>query len=259
MIQKSGKVVTTLDDWHIHAGPKLDVQWQDDRSAKESARAWLSSAPEIPVELREVLLSHSDIGPLQEWSAEPEAQAPFDSFRGEPANLDVLLLGRDSEGPLVVAVEAKADETFGATISDTLDAARERLAANLRSKGVARVQQLTSAILGVGPDEIDTHGHMRYQLLTATAAALCVAERRTSERAVVMIHEFVTNRTSDECHATNASDLDGFVQLISEGSVAAVTPGALHGPFTVPGSPLVQTEIRLYVGKAVRDLRGRGT
>ena len=36
---------------------------------------------------------------------------------------------------------------------------------------------------------------VRYQLLTVTAAALTVAEHRAADRAVVIVHEFVTSET----------------------------------------------------------------
>ena len=102
MITKSGQPICDLEAWHRLAGPKDPTKhWKDGRSAKESARAWLERAPDcVPAEIEKALSAHPDFGRiLPGWSAEPEARVAFDSFRGEPANLDVLLKARDEEGP----------------------------------------------------------------------------------------------------------------------------------------------------------------
>ena len=128
VVLKSGRRLATLDEWHSYAPPKKKYKhWKDGRSAKESARAWLDAAPVLPSEISEVLHSCIDIGPLREWCAEPEAKVRIDEFRGESPNIDVLLTGYDDDGPVVVAVEAKADETFGTTVEKTLSDAYSRL------------------------------------------------------------------------------------------------------------------------------------
>ena len=84
---------------------------------------------------------------------------------------------------------------------------------------------------------------LRYQLLTATAAVLAEAERRASERAVLIVHEFVTPLTLPERRDRNAADLDRFLAtaLDREGHLGA---GNIAGPILVKGAPT------LYVGKA---------
>ena len=216
----------------------------------ESAKSWLVAAPSIPAEIAQTLSSHPDIWPICDWCAEPEAKVRFDKFPGEPANVDVLLVGRDKNGPIVVPVEAKADEPFGQTVGETLSAARSRLKRNPRSKGVARIEQLLEALFGATTSQCDILD-LRYQLLTLTAAAMAEAERQSAQRAVVMIHEFVTPLTNKAKRASNAHDLDQFVAKISRQPGTTLKPGALQGPFTVPGKPIVKANISLYFGKAV--------
>ena len=174
-------------DW---LAPREREQWKDGRSAKESARAWLEHTPAcVPSEITQALRAHRDFGRiLPDWEAEPEARVPFDSFGGEPSNLDVL-----------ITAEA---------------------------------------------------GELRYQLLTASAAALAEAQRRAACRAVLIIHEFVTGQTSDSSHLDNAKDLNAFVSRLS-GTVTTLCEGTVQGPFELPGHPLT----RFYIGKAVRNLR----
>jgi hypothetical protein len=158
----------------------------------------------------------------------------------------------------LIAVEAKADEPFSATIADTLVAATERYLKSDHSKGIARVLQLGEAILG--PRQVDEPeiGSLRYQLLTATAGALCEGRRRSCARVIVLVHEFVTETTDDLLHERNAKDLYSFVQRLSHGRVDSVSDGQICGPFVVPGAPLCMNPPALFVGKVVRSLRVRG-
>ena len=251
------KPICDLQTWHRCAPPKQRKKhWQDGRSAKESARAWLEFGPDsIPSEIGKALGTNPDFGTLRPgWSAEPEAHVSFDEFGG-PANVDVLLLAEDNRGPLVIAVEAKADERFGKTVEQTLRAAIKRRAKNPASKGVTRLQQLATAVLGVPSNRLPEIGNLRYQLLTASAAALAEAQRKPAHRAVVVIHEFVTDRTSDSKHHRNAADLDAFVSELSRGAVTSVASDTVRGPFELPGHPLVDSPVQFYIGTASRNLR----
>ena len=257
MITKDGEPLEDLDTWRRLAGPKHENQWQDGRSAKEAARAWIELAPEsLPTEILEALLSHEGLGQIVEWSAEPEARVTFDSFGGEAANLDLMVHARDGGGSLVIAVEAKADEPFGATLAETSRAASKRKAENPRSKGLDRLERLAETVLGVPGDELTRIDTLRYQLLTATAAAVAAAQRRSVSRAVLLIHEFVTEQTLDEKHERNAADLGAFVRHISGGAIEEVEAGTVCGPLELPGVRATGSDVWFYVGKGVRNLRG---
>ena len=253
VVEKKGQRLSTLEAWFDLAGPKgKDRQWKDGRSAKESAKSWLAAEPALPAEIAATLASHRDIGTLRNWRAKPEAHVRIDEFHGPP-NVDMLLVGVDPNGPVVVAVEAKADEPFDQTVEEKLAAARSRLDRKPLSKGVERIKRLLAALFGTTLDDRDVLG-LRYQLLTVTAAAMAKAERRFAQRAVVMVHEFATDCTTDEKRTSNARDLDLFVARIA-GRPSPVEPGTLLGPFKVPGEPIVEAEVSLYFGKAVVDKR----
>ena len=254
-ISKGGVALSCLDDWQRLGGPKRANQWVDGRSAKEAARAWLGGAAGMPAEVLAAVERHQAFGPVLEWTAEPEVRLPFDSFDGEPRNTDLLVFARDEYGPYLIAVEAKADESYSATIADTLVAATERYLKTDHSKGVARVLQLGQAILGPRQADETEIGSLRYQLLTATAGALCEGERRGCARVIVLVHEFVTDRSDDLLHQRNAKDLHSFVQRLSHGKVDSVADGEICGPFRVPGAPLCANPPTLYIGKVVRFLR----
>jgi len=220
----------------------------------ESARAWIDGAPNIPMEIAELIASHPDFRSLTEWEAKPEARVKFDQFGGEPANVDVLVNGRDSHGPLVIAVEAKADEPFSTILKDTLSSAQGRLEKTPKSKGVARIERLLQGLFGSSTLDITRYKDLRYQLMTLTAAALAEAERKSADRAIVIVHEFVTSKTQDINHAANAKDLDAFISAIAPGNTLS-NSGKLDGPFSVPGKPIVASDIALYFGKVVVNRR----
>ena len=240
-VHKGDRPLTTIDQWHRFAPPKRDIHWKDGRSAKENARAWIDAAPGLQPDIAQILAACRDIGLLRQWCAEPEARIAIDRFRGEQPNIDLLLVAEDDHGPVVIAIEAKAGETFGNELADQYQRARAARASNPRSKAVARIEALLDRFaLDIEQRHVP---QLRYQLLTATAAVLAEADRRSSERAVLIVHEFVTPLTLQEERDRNAADLDRFLAtaLDREGHLAA---GDVAGPILVKGTPT------LYVGKA---------
>lgn len=260
-ISKNGQPLATLRDWEQHAGPKSPNQWVEGRSAMEVARAWLESGGDkLPDEVLTALTRHVAFGEPRLWNAEPEAKLRFDSFAGEPRNSDIAVHAEDSHGTYLIAVEAKADEPFGETVADTLAAAMDRRLENAQSNGVARVEQLARALLGPRRAADPPLNDIRYQLLTACAGAVCEAAHRGYSRALMLVQEFITTKTSDEKHTCNAADLDTFLKRLSHGDVTEVPRGEIRGPFVVPGEPLLaaNTRVKLFIGKVVRNLRPGG-
>ena len=247
VIEKDGRRLTTLAEWHFHAPPKRKTHWKDGRSAKENARLWLGAAPGLPAGVAELLGATESIGTLRSWSAEPEARVSFDTL-GEPSNLDVLVRARDETGPVVVGIEAKADEPFGSTVEKTLLSAEKRLAGNSRSKGVERIRGL-AATFGLDLDRPEVL-ELRYQLLTLTAATAAEASRQSAERAVVIVHEFVSDLAKAGRRARNAHDLQGFLEVAFD-HAGSVRPGMIVGPFRMG---VVRA---LHFGKAETVVRGQ--
>lgn len=244
-ISKNNRIIKSLPEWETFAGPKIKNQWTDERSAKEFARAWLASGEQLPPEVAAALISHPSFGAVHEWQAEPEAKLRFDNFPGEPRNSDLAVHARDAFGCFLLAVEAKADESYGETVARTIEVAKAR---SQRSKVPNRVQQLTDALFGAC-----SITELRYQLLTASAGALCEAERKRCSRAVLLIHEFATNKTTDTKHHQNARDLQSFLNALAPDTCAEIADGKLYGPFSVPDDKL--RHIEFYIGKVVRNLR----
>jgi hypothetical protein len=250
--------IVSLEDWRAHAAPKGgDRHWVEGRSALELARAWCSDeGPCVPAEVRVALQSHPDLAALRIIEMTPEARIAFDKRRGEPRNADLAGIAEDGDGIAVIQVEGKADESFGERVADVLSAATRR--ARGKTTGAPdRVRDLISALVPRNGEEQPSADDLRYQLLTATAATLAEAQRRGATRAVLVIHEFVTDRTDDNLHHANQSDLNAFVRRISNGRIAGITSGQAVGPIRVIGAPLITSPVSLYIVKATRFKRER--
>jgi hypothetical protein len=243
-IFKNGHAITSLLDWQTHAGPKSNSHWVDGRSAKEVARAWLDSGIHLPPEVSDALIP-SFVAIT--WEAEPEAKLRFDHFPGEPRNSDLAVHVKSAKGDYLIAIEAK-------TVTQTIKAAAARHKANPRSKGLDRVHQLLEAILGA-TGKTTAHDGLRYQLLTASAGALCEAKRKGYSRAVLLIHEFFTSKTKKANHERNQKDLLNFINALEPGWASGMKPGKILGPFKVPGGKLLTRPPEFYIGKVICDLR----
>jgi hypothetical protein len=256
VIVKDGEPIRDLEDWEQRAGPKRANQWKDGRSAKESARAWLGApTPLLPEEIVHALSSHADFSTVLSWIAEPEVRLPVDDRRGEPRNTDLLVTATDRNGPFLIAIEAKVDETFDRAMSEVLSDAAEARLKNPRSGAMSRAHDLMTSMIPPQVGRSSEDDGLRYQLFTAAVGALRYAEQRRIARVLLLIHEFVTDATSDAKHLKNATDLDAWLSRISNGQYPSIKSGSVVGPVSLPGAPLLASTSRLYLGKAVRDIR----
>jgi hypothetical protein len=249
-IAKDGRDIRSVDDWFTAAPPAGGARhWVDGRSAKELAKAWFPCGGEaqLPIEVRVLLDSSPQFRDANLEEAEPEARVRFDAIPGEPRNCDLLITGSSRGKRFVMSVEAKADESFGQLVSRELAACAER-----PSRLPERIDALARALFGCAADVC---GELRYQLVHGAAAAISAAEQKGAYAAIVLVHEFVTDRTNDDRHAANAADLNAFVRKLSGDREKAIVPGQLVGPFNVPGNTHCPASIRLFVGKAVRNTR----
>jgi hypothetical protein len=257
-ITKNGVLIRTLDDWKRHAPPKgLERQWEPDRSALECAKAWCGgdAGPCAPNEITVLLNSHRHTQGAELQTAIPEHRVPFDKLRGEPRNADLVIKASTKERVLAISIEAKADEPFDRTVQEIVADTVDKVAHGVRSRLNIRVEKLAASLLPAYRGGLPRLGDLRYQLLTATAGALAYAAIEEADCAVLIIHEFITNRTTDENHKVNSHDLNVFVRRLTNGDEREVTEGKLIGPLKVPGIPLFTTPIPLYIGKTSRRLR----
>ena len=129
---------------------------------------------------------------------------------GRASQTDLLVLARTSDGLGVVAVEGKADESFGEIVDRWLGHADKGTASEVDGGGPAplsgKLVRLKSicATLGLNTDDVT---QLRYQLLHRTVAALIEAKRFNCRHALMLIHHF---STGPDKSAGNVSDFAKF-------------------------------------------------
>jgi len=207
-IIKDKREIKTIDEWYNIAPPKNKAHWVEGRSAYECAKAWLRTGkPVIPAEIINILETELLTSDLKIDCVEPECKIKFDSFGGEPRNADLAFIGKNKYGTVAVNIEAKTDETYSTTLSETITKALETLSGNSNSKKLDRIKFLTSSLFKEDKSKNPKIIDLRYQLLTAVAGSLAYAQSNNAETAVLIIHEFITNKSNKNYHQKNDDDL----------------------------------------------------
>src|SRR5690606_11355973 len=167
---------------------------------------------------------------------------------GESRQFDLLLHGRGPAGPLLIGVEARADETFGARLHKKLRATDE--SAPDPTVG-PRARTLISLLLGAADPDADTdpRARLRWRLLTGAAGVAYEGAREGASHALFLVHEFKTPMVDEVTDAESAADLDVFAGLLIPGT-ARLLPGQVAGPVRIE-SPLLPRAVELLVGRAV--------
>jgi hypothetical protein len=237
-----GKDIASINDWFSFSPPaKGEIQWKDGRSAKELAKAWFRTGKaQIPVELSTLLQSHPITRDFHMEVGLPEKETILDDFKGSGRNHDLVLIGNTLDNRVLIAVEAKTDESFGDVIGDYIQSS---IRANPRSRVPDRIHQLSLGLFG--HMEVT---NLRYQLLHAAAGTLIEATNQNASHAVLVIHEFIPTTGKTDKAKQNELDLAAFVERLSGGR-QTLTIGELIGPFHVPGGGKIPCSIPLYIGK----------
>ncbi len=214
------------------------------------ARAWCGvngpRAPQEFVELLSDLVSAQHLDGAKGW---PEHEARIDDLPGEPPNIDLALVSDGRLGRTVVCIEAKADEPFGEDVLSLLNAAVVKIARDEGTGAIERLQRLAESLLPSWEPGLPHLVDIRYQLLTATAAALALAKLHHAKVAAVVIHEFAIEGFVDPSkQRRNAHDLDQFIRRITRGARTSLSFGELVS-IAAPSSHRDWREVSLYIGK----------
>ena len=202
------KTINITDDtkWFIAAPPKgRERQWLDGYSAKELAK-FATSNSSIFSDLIKNIVKNSFKGRISaSFDGEPEAETklPPKGSNG-PRNHDLLLYNKH----LVIGIEAKVNEPFGASIYDELKKAESEN----RTDMIERIKWLKSTILPDSEQEKEESNHLKYQLFTATAGALLETYRRNLNKCIVLILSFRAENM--EPNNDNQTSFNSFVNTV---------------------------------------------
>jgi hypothetical protein len=234
--------IESLSEWFDKCPPQKGIaHWKDGRSAKETAKLWLST---IPTEFQEIVKPFG----LKFNVCSPEYVTRFDKNGGNGRNHDLIILAEDEVAkPVVISIESKVDETYGDTVSITYNKAEKRFKKNERSLGIQRIIDLKSALFGDNHDDLS---HIRYQLITAVAGTIAEAKKQKAKTAILLIQTFITSEIDNKKHQTNQKDLDNFINVFSYSVYNSMNDGQLLGPLRIANkTEFLDSIIDLWIGK----------
>lgn len=228
---RHGNTISNLTDWETLGKPAAEHHWVEGRSAYELAADWI----EGDAQTRVTSLLEPGFPGIRLERGVAEKQTRFDAYQGGSRNHDLLVTADCEMGKIVIGVEGKADEPFDKSLWKKKLAAQAELERNERSRGLARLDELSSLLVGAPVDQITEDsevGGLGYQLLTAFAGTLADAKLSDAVAAVVLVHEFVTDETEDAKHRENAANYENFLSAV--GAVTAVESSSSAGWITPP-------------------------
>lgn len=165
------------DSWQQFLA-KPELQWRRGYSARTLAHSW-ETANGLPPEVERLL--RSALGPVELLLAIPELKTPLPGGRRESQS-DVFALVGHKVGTASCTIEGKVEEPFGPTVGEWS-----------QSASLGKQERLSSICRMFGWTECA--GHIRYQLLHRTAAALIEAERFGATHACMLVHSFSARRS----------------------------------------------------------------
>jgi hypothetical protein len=176
-----------------------DIHWKKGRSAYEAAHAWVGQQKHrsagIPSRVSSVLKSDPAWHAARVVTGFFEHATPLDTQKG-PSNTDLLVVCDIVPGLGVMAVEAKAGETFGERICDWLTITP--------SPGKDARWKWACEFFGVGDEACR---QLRWQLFHRTASAIIEARRFRSTHAIMLVHDFSGRASSLDDYLVFASAL----------------------------------------------------
>ena len=123
IVSRRGKPIRSVKEWGVEAPPARALAG---RPQREGTSKGLDRRQRL-----EALISLLDRDPatagLRIESAVAETQTAFDRWPGGKRNHDLLVTGRAAGGDTVIALEGKADESFGQTFSSYAAGAQRRI------------------------------------------------------------------------------------------------------------------------------------
>jgi len=269
----------SFDDWARYALPpaRNELHWEPGRSACELGRIWTAGGePAVPRQLAQLLESHEGTRGMAILSGITERETPLPFGNRGPRCHDLALQAEQDGRAVTICIEAKADESFGGTITRELSIARKRAA--MREGGYTRFPKrldwLTRSLLGLRPFKDAEHqvldevvADLPYQLLPAIAGTLLEAGHHGASKAVFVVHEFRTAKTADAKLEANADLLNRFLHLflLANGANAGegfeLGCGRIIGPISVTGRHVeglskIPCDIPFFIGKIRTDLLG---
>ena len=213
MVDSRSQRISNLDQWRsrIFDGTSKARHWKKGRSAFSLAEFIMGhrkGASYLEKRISSVLSRHVTLE-----LATPEFLARFDSYPGNPSNLDLGITGHVGrlalKQSLFVGLAAKVDETFGSTVGSRYSSAMKIRKAGKSTNAPERVKGLLSNYFSAkGSPDSSRFADIRYQLLTGAAGTLAAPGKIS----VFYILVFRTSLYDERKGLANRRDYERFIE-----------------------------------------------
>ena len=238
---KDGKVINSVDEWFKYAPPQQrEKHWKNGRSAKELAKAFFQTGRlKVPNELESFFKCTPVLADFVPSLGIPEYTTSLDNFPGGKRNHDLIIIGYSNKIKVAIAIEAKADETFGKEIHE--------IKFKEGSNNLKRIEMLLRSLF----DEIDNERakRIRYQLLTGVTGALIEAKKQRADHAVFIVYEIISYALNQTKLSINDCDCERFVRELIKFKGPVFDPKKTYEKKSFPGGLFVPPDIPLLIGK----------
>lgn len=169
--------IKTVEDWFCAAPPQGGKQqWKDGFSAKELAKLAIENKSEFD-NLIQGVINETGIKKCNSFECEPEASTPLPFSHRGPRKHDLLL--RNKNKKVIIAIEAKAHESFGNDKKGSKD----------KEKRLKWMQET------LFPDaKEDSIKNIPYQLLTGISGTLLEATRNNYHECIFLVLFFMRDK-----------------------------------------------------------------
>ena len=198
----SGSEISNIADWaRLYDTPQASLQWKKGRSAYSTAEFLLNKNGARILQAR---VSESIGKSFKIERIIPEYEVRFDKF-GRGRIHDLGIFGTTTDGQSVfVGVEAKVDETFGASVRDNYLKMKAKQITGTSTNAPERIEKLLAMhFRDPDPSMFD----IRYQLLYATAGTLAAG----ADISVLFVAVFKTGLYNERSGLENYRDYIHFM------------------------------------------------
>jgi hypothetical protein len=234
--------ITSVEEWLKHCPPiNPSIQWVDKRSAKEMAIFWTDIKNQ-----NDFLMFLQNVSKDLNFNyALPEVATKFDEYKS-PRKNDLCVFATGSSVEILISIEGKSDEHFGENYVD------KEWILSINEKNKRRESKKLDRLIGLyqrfncNADFLK----LRYQLTYWLAGAIDEAIRNKINTVFLIVQEFHSDKTNEEKIAVNKSDLDFFVNFISDAAYKNLNNNQIIGPI----KNQFTKQINLYIGKYQKSL-----
>jgi hypothetical protein len=125
LTSRSGDPIRNIEEWRDKR-QAVNTGWVPGKSAWEIANAWVGSGePRVPIEFQRLLESHKLSAGLGVDHGVVECKTAL-CYRSGPRNHDLGLWARNNTPTAFIGIESKANDGFGDTMQNKIDAARSK-------------------------------------------------------------------------------------------------------------------------------------